>query len=240
MHNISDAHNNILWNKMTFSDPNARFMNASRPWQGQFRKYDLVNKRCLLTFLPRIVSICRSENIQFSIEDLRDPVSYKTTNPDLIDSNWLENIILEDYQVAAIKKAMTTEFGIFKLTTGSGKTELIAGICKAISCRTIVLADMTVVVSQLRDRLRLRNVAEEIGMFFAGERPNGEQIVVGSVQSLMPPSPVEPCPSATEFDDEKKHQKALVKWQQKKDAFTEQDERIQQKAQQIQKLIVTC
>lgn len=219
MHNIPDAYNTLLWNKMTFSDPNARFMNSSRPWQGQFRKYDLVQKRCLLTFLPRIVSICRSENILFSLEDLRNPCTFSVTHPDSIDENWLENIKLEDYQVAAIKKAMTTEFGIFKLTTGAGKSEIIAGILKAINCRTIVLADMTVVVSQLRDRLRLRQVAEEIGMFFAGEKPNGEQIVVGSVQSLMPPSSVGPSPSATEFDDEKKYQKALIKWQQKKDAF---------------------
>lgn len=219
MNNIIDRHNNILWDKMTFVDPNSKFMNKNRPWQGKFRKYDLVQKRCLLTFLPRIVHICKSENLPFSIDDLRDKWNYPVADPNTITADYLPKITLEDYQIASIKKALQVEFGIFKLTTGAGKTEIIAGICKAINCPTVILADMTVVVSQLKERLQLRNVAEEIGLFFAGEKPNGEMIVVGSVQSLAAPTPVGPSPSAEEFPDDNKYQKALQKWHQQRDAY---------------------
>lgn len=566
MNNIIDRHNNILWDKMTFVDPNSKFMNKNRPWQGKFRKYDLVQKRCLLTFLPRIVHICKSENLPFSIDDIRDKWNYPVADPNTITADYLPKITLEDYQIAAIKKAIQLEFGIFKLTTGAGKclgkdtpvmmfdgsvkmvqdirvgellmgddstprqvlstckgkenlyridqiygdsyvvneshilsliktpakkgqihqkidinvvdylnstdyekhrlkgykvsvdypyknveldpyflglwlgdgisadtsfclheedasevieslyeyarslgcvihtynepskannyairlyegvhapsdyvaftenpfrkslkyynllnnkhipddyifndreirlqllagiidsdgefnnngyfvnlknrdivekcciiarslgfrsnvtpnkkrsqtgyegqywklsiwghtdiipvktsykkasprsinknplvygieltelgegdyygfeidgnkrfllgdftvthnTEIIAGICKAINCPTVILADMTVVVSQLKERLQLRNVAEEIGLFFAGEKPNGEMIVVGSVQSLAAPTPVGPSPSTEEFPDDNKYQKALQKWHQQRDAY---------------------
>lgn len=217
--NITDEHNSILFNEMTFVDPNAKYMNQNRPWQGKFRKYDLINKKCLLTFLPRIVHICKKNNIPFVIEDLRDKWNYYIVESELINENYLPGIKLEDYQIAAIKKALQIEFGIYKAVTGSGKTEMIAGICKSINCPTVILADMTVVVSQLKERLQLRNVAEEIGLFFAGEKPNGEMIVVGSVQSLAAPSEVGPSPSIVDFPDEKKYEKAVQKWQQKRDAY---------------------
>ena len=76
--------------------------------------------------------------------------------------------------------------------TVTHNTEVICGICKAITCPTVLLADQTVVVQQIKERLQLRDISEDIGIFYAGKRPNGQTIVVGSVASLLPPKPPKP------------------------------------------------
>ena len=95
----------------------------------------------------------------------------------------------------------------------SHNTEIIAGICKAISCPTVVIADQRIVVEQLKSRLTLRDVADEIGLFYAGEKPNGEQIVVGTIQSLTIPSKPPEVPQRLIKETDKVYAKRLEKWE---------------------------
>lgn len=95
----------------------------------------------------------------------------------------------------------------------SHNTEIIAGICKAISCPTVVIADQRIVVEQLKSRLTLRDVADEIGLFYAGEKPNGEQIVVGTIQSLTIPSKPPEVPKRLDKETDKAYTKRLEKWE---------------------------
>ena len=95
----------------------------------------------------------------------------------------------------------------------SHNTEIIAGICKAISCPTVVIADQRIVVEQLKSRLTLRDVADEIGLFYAGEKPNGEQIVVGTIQSLTIPSKPPEVPQRLIKETDKAYAKRLEKWE---------------------------
>jgi len=211
---ISDAESQILWEAFTFEDPNAyRTTSTARSWQGKYRKFDRINKRVVRTFLGRLAFQCRKHDLPFHVEDQRPKWKYTYIDEKLVDKDFLPGITLEDYQIAAIKKGIKCECGIFKLTTGAGKTEIIAGMCKAINCPTLILADMTVVVSQLRDRLKLREVASEIGMFFAGEKPNGEQIVIGSIQSLNPPKPPKDEPEEGSYKNEKTFKQAHKRWE---------------------------
>jgi superfamily II DNA or RNA helicase len=211
---ISDAESQILWEAFTFEDPNAyRTTSTARSWQGKYRKFDRINKRVVRTFLGRLAFQCRKHDLPFHVEDQRPKWKYTYIDEKLVDKDFLPGITLEDYQIAAIKKGIKCECGIFKLTTGAGKTEIIAGMCKAINCPTLILADMTVVVSQLSDRLKLREVASEIGMFFAGEKPNGEQIVIGSIQSLNPPKPPKDEPEEGSYKNEKTFKQAHKRWE---------------------------
>lgn len=111
------------------------------------------------------------------------------------------------FEIDGNKRFLLSDF------TVTHNTELIAGLCKAISCPTLILADMTIVVSQLKERLELREVASEIGMFFAGKKPNGEMIIVGSIQSLTMPKPPRERPERSEYDDDKKHAAAIKRWE---------------------------
>jgi superfamily II DNA or RNA helicase len=72
--------------------------------------------------------------------------------------------------------------------TVAHNSEMIAGITKLMDCPTVVIAESIVVLEQLKERLELREVVEEAGLFCAGKRPNGQRVIVGSIQSLSSPS----------------------------------------------------
>jgi superfamily II DNA or RNA helicase len=77
----------------------------------------------------------------------------------------------------------------------------------------VVVADQTVVINQLKTRLELRDVAGEIGLFYAGKRPSGELVVVGSIQSLAPPSSPPKPPKQGVKETEKAFERRLGKWE---------------------------
>lgn len=207
---------NIIFEAFTFENENAyaqQNSSAYRPWQNKILKFNRVKRTMSRTFLGRLVHFCTTRGLPFHIEDKRPKWEYSHIDPKLVDENFLPGIKLEEYQIDAIKTGIKCECGLFSLITGAGKSELIAGLCKAIDCPTLILADMTIVVSQLKERLQLREVSSEIGMFFAGKKPNGENIIIGSIQSLTMPKPPRERPERSEYDDDKKHVAAIKRWE---------------------------
>lgn len=170
-----------------YIDPTQRHL-----WDGVYRFYHRGLKRIPRPLLGMVVEIALRNKLPLTIEDLRPESIAKSIPIDQIGNDFLPGITLEEYQIQAIRTMCNAEVGICDLPTGGGKTEVISGICKAISCPTVILADQTVVVQQIKERLELRDVAEEVGIFYAGQRPNGQTIVVGSVASLLPPKPPTP------------------------------------------------
>lgn len=98
-------------------------------------------------------------------------------------------------------------------------TEVISGICKAIKCPTVILADQTVIIDQIKQRLELRDVIDEVGLFYAGKKPDGQLIVVGSIQSLSPPSKYPEMPSQKNGETEKAYSKRFERWEKSVQAF---------------------
>jgi superfamily II DNA or RNA helicase len=115
-----------------------------------------------------------------------------------------------DLQVAPVDGDLSHSY----FTNGilSHNSEIIAGICKAIDCPTVILADQKVVIDQLKSRLEVRQIDTDIGLFYAGKKPSGQTIVVGSIQSLQTPPKPKDIPSRKEFESDEEHQKALKKW----------------------------
>ena len=85
----------------------------------------------------------------------------------------------------------------------SHNSELIAGICKAIPCPTVIISEQIIVIDQLRQRLQLRDVCEEPGLFYAGKMPSGQMIIIGSIQSTVLPGSVPDKPELSNFNDSK-------------------------------------
>lgn len=98
-------------------------------------------------------------------------------------------------------------------------TEVISGICKAIKCPTVILANQTVIIDQIKQRLELRDVVDEVGLFYAGKKPDGQMVIVGSIQSLSPPTKYPEVPKRSAKDTEKSYQKKLDNWEQRIQAF---------------------
>lgn len=74
--------------------------------------------------------------------------------------------------------------------TVTHNTELIAAIAKLYGRSTVIIADIRVVIEQIKERMDLRDVIgnnDEVGLFYGGSTPSGQKVVVGSIQSLTTP-----------------------------------------------------
>lgn len=200
--NISTYEEELLDKHLSVANPSNRYvvsdLSNRAMWDGIYRYYHRGYKRAPRTMLGMVIKLLISKNIPFDIIDSRPEDTATLTNCDDIGIDFLPGINLLDYQVDAIKKAVKSEVGIFDVPTGGGKTEIIAGICKAISVpQTVILADQIIIVRQIKERLNLRDITD-VGVFYAGKKPSGQTIVVGSPASLVLPSP----PTKPDISDE--------------------------------------
>lgn len=217
---ITDVEDQILWIEFSVTKPN-RYIDPSQlgNWDGVFRKYNRLKKRIARPLLDMLREICKKHNIPLEVRDKREKWEYEIVKPEDIDSDFLPDIKLEDYQINAIVQACKNDCGIIDIPTGGGKTEVISGICKAIQCPTVILADQTVIIDQIKSRLELREVVQEVGLFYAGKKPNGQMVVVGSIQSVSPPSKIPKMPNQSLKETDEAYVKRLNKWEKQVEAF---------------------
>jgi len=218
--NITQAEDEVLWTQFSVSRP-GRYVDPSQMgnWDGVFRKYNRAKRRLARPLLSMLRGVCTKFNIPLVVIDQRPTWPYVKATPEQITQDFLDGIKLDPHQVRSIQAACKAECGIIDVPTGGGKGEIIAGICKAITCPTVIIADQRVVVEQLKARLELRDVIDEVGLFYAGEKPNGERIVVGTVQSLTAPSKPPKTPDRTAKDTEKSYANKLKRWDASYKAF---------------------
>ncbi len=181
-------HEGILNDYFSARHPRIRFIDIEQQsWDGYYRKYDATRQRLALPFLQDLTKLCVSKGIALEIIDER-PASKHVPNPDDVKDDMLHGITLEPHQIRAIRAACKSEIGIVSMPTGGGKTEVMAGIAKIYNCPTVILADKRIIIEQIKERLELRDVIEEVGLFYGGSTPSGQLIVVGSIQSISSPS----------------------------------------------------
>lgn len=208
VNHVTDIEEAVLWEELSVALPKQRFVDASQlttMWDGVYRKYNRAKRRFARPLLRTVAQIAKKHNFPIQFEDERPGWKYAPLPPDHVTPDFLKGITLDTYQLDGIKAAMRCETGIISVPTGGGKGELIAGLCLAIPCPTIVIADQTVVVSQLKKRIELRDVSNDVGLFYAGHLPNGQTITVGSIQSLTctPRMPIQPRPTGDVVADAK-------------------------------------
>jgi superfamily II DNA or RNA helicase len=160
-------------------------------------------------FLGKVKKLAEKYGFPLDIEDQRD----RQVTKFIIPEDHLPGIKMERYQIEATEAALNADCGVINVPTGGGKGELVCAIVKALDCNTVILADQTIVVDQLKARLELREVSDTVGMFYAGKRPNGETVVVGSIQSITkvnkPPTP----PSKSNCEDEEDYNRKVKLWE---------------------------
>jgi superfamily II DNA or RNA helicase len=212
--NITTAEEEILWTQFSVTRPGI-YIDPSQMgnWDGIYRKYNRAKKRMARPLLSMLRGVCEKFGVPLVIIDLRPKWEYQRLRQDQINEDLLPGLKLDPHQIRSIQAACSIECGIVDVPTGGGKGEIIAGICKAISCPTVIIADQRVVVEQLKSRLELRDVVDEVGLFYAGEKPNGERIIVGTIQSLTISSKPPKMPERTTKDTDKTYSKKLDRWQ---------------------------
>ena len=172
--------------------PRSYFIDTEASWDGWYRKYNKSKQRVALPFLQELEICCKKNDIPLEIKDLRGPPKYPAPQKDHITDEFIDDITLDDHQVRALKVACDWEIGLYDITTGGGKTEIMCGLVKMFRCPSLIITEQIVVLEQIVQRLKLRNVVhnDDIGVFCYGNRPDGNLVMVGSIQSLnSPPKP---------------------------------------------------
>jgi superfamily II DNA or RNA helicase len=178
--------NEQLYQHFSVRHPSSHFIDTSRGWDGWYRKYDRKGQRLPRTLLLELVSFAETSGVPLEVYDGRPEVS--APDPSKIDRNMLKGITLEDHQVRALQAVCEHEVGIHDHKTGAGKTEIMAAIVRLLQCHTVIIAEQRVVIEQIKQRLELRDIVDGgIGLFYGGETPDGQMVVVGSINSFNPP-----------------------------------------------------
>ena len=183
---ITVPESDLIDAKLSVKHPRAQYIDSAGFFDGVFHKFNKYHNRLARPLLTELTKICKGYGMPFTIADDRPPlpgVQESIITPDL-----LAGVKLYDYQLEAIRSVIHNEVGIISANTGSGKTEIMSGIVKVVNRPTVILCDMTIIVDQIKERLELREATKEVGMFYAGKRPNGQQVIVGSFQSLIIPT----------------------------------------------------
>lgn len=175
-------------------------------WNGIVYRYDKKRQRLARPFLAKLKDMCQQKDIPLSVVDERPPWKYSPVPLDQIDKNFLTTIVLDDHQVESIQLSTLIETGQYSIPTGGGKGEIIVGTCKANPVPTVILAEQRIVIDQLVSRFKLRQL-DDVGLFYGGATPNGQPIIVCSVQSTVLPSMPE-SPIRENYEDDDKFEKA--------------------------------
>jgi superfamily II DNA or RNA helicase len=236
LNNLTTQEDEVLWVEFSVVKPGQYIDPAQRGnWDGIYRKYNRGRQRLARPFLSMLRGVCAKNDLPLSVRDNRPSWPYQIVPVTEIGKDFLPGITLDDFQVDCIRRATQIECGIIDVPTGGGKTELIAGFCKAIQCPTLILADQRIVIDQLKARLELRDVADEIGLFYAGKRPNGQLIVVGSIQSLTPPTKPPDVPSKNGKETDAAFLKRMDAWDKRFKAYKTRRENAKSLQQYVKK-----
>jgi DNA excision repair protein ERCC-3 len=179
----------ILIDWFSARHPRIQFIDTNQQrWDGWYRKFDERNSRLARPLLGELERFAAEYKLPLEIVDHR---SEPREDPHYHDK-MLPEITLAHYQMEALEvmHPNKNECGIISVPTGGGKTELMAAATKAYGLPTVIIADQRVVIEQIKERLELRDVVNHtdgVGLFYGGSRPNGQTVVVGSIQSLTSP-----------------------------------------------------
>ena len=202
---ISPLEDQIVDKEFSVRHPNHQHIDSTFGlFDGWYHRYNKFKHRLARPFLHDLIEVCKKYGLPLMIADDR-PAPKWSPDVSAVVPDLLDGITLDDHQIRAIKAACLSEVGIISCPTGGGKTEVAAGIAKIMNCPTIILCDMTIIVDQIKTRLELRDADEEVGIFYAGKRPNGQRVVVGSFASLIAPKP-----NKTERDTSESYAKKMA------------------------------
>ena len=163
--------------KMSYEVPGAQFSGVYRKghWDGRKK---LFNKRWL-AFPTGLFNLfretCDEFDIIYKVEDTRQV-------PNLGVPMILKNIQLRDYQIEAVETAFLKQRGMIRSATGSGKTEMIAGLLAKTNIPSLILIHKQDIFHQLVDRLGNR-LGVPIGEIGCG-KVYPQEITVGMIQTI--------------------------------------------------------
>jgi len=148
---------------------------GGRPHNDKLRMYSLVNEEFPTGFIDLVKKGAADNGFKVEVIDKRVPPAPLDPNADL---TWLR-----DYQHAAVEAAKQSTRGILWCPTGSGKTEIAAGLAKLIPCRWTFLVHRATLLDQAAERFEKRS-GMQAGRIGDGKWDVQERFNVATFQTL--------------------------------------------------------
>ncbi len=153
---------------LSWEDPNRNYVPAFKAgfWDGRRRLFKRASGLFPLGCLKRVLETAPGT----VVEDMRPPRQIPQPSP--IREDMLEDVVLRDYQIDAVRAALKARRGTLKLATGAGKTLCAAALIRSFPNTTSVLyvVHTKVLARQARSDLagHLGIVEDAIGMIGNG------------------------------------------------------------------------
>ncbi len=187
----SEVHREID-NVLSVKLPWARWSNAYKMgfWDGYRRFYDILRNRFLTGFLSLVVARLMDNGYDVEVNGLENVFSGWDGDVESVRLNGIDEVRWRETQLYVLKQLLSTKRAVVKMGTGAGKTEVIAGVLKALSDeRALVLVHRVELLHQTVERLRMR-LGEDVGMIGSGKVDINKRVVVGMVQSVWAKKPL--------------------------------------------------
>lgn len=188
---LAPQHLEFLVNKFALMVEGARFMPKFKlgVWDGKVKFFSPTGK-IFHRLLDEVLPFLEQWGYDAELIDNRVPRILPTQR---IHEEWFlnrpgaaPNIILRDYQVAAVNTALESGGGILLMCTGAGKTFTVAALCDALgqsNIRCMVIVPSVDLVEQTATTFKLCGL--DVGMYGGNTKDVNHQHVISTWQSLQ-------------------------------------------------------
>jgi superfamily II DNA or RNA helicase len=148
--NASDDERRWLREYLSFENEKARFFRGrfASKTDGRMYMFSLFTESFPSGFVPTVLDAASREGFTVQLIDRR----VRPCEPDpQADLAWLR-----DYQLTGVDKVVEKARGMLWMPTGSGKTEVFAGLTRRLPCRWLFLVHRTTLVDQAAERVERR------------------------------------------------------------------------------------
>lgn len=154
-------------------------------WDGYTHFFSVKTGKFHSGFLTRVLKICRQLQLEVDVEGYPQSFpNFDTIPPITLMDGPGKTITLYEPQMNAVRKALEFSRGIWNIATNGGKTEITAGMIKALKVPpTLYVIPRSVLLKQTADRLEKR-LGVKVGMVGGSVyNPNPNGITVAMFQS---------------------------------------------------------
>lgn len=177
----------LIDDMLTVVVPNYWYSKAYRMglWDGKKRFYDSVKRRFLTGFLFRVLEKLYEKGVKVEVvgDGYMVGVDEVVEGIDGLVLNGIDEERWKKTQLPVLKKMLQMKRCSVRMATGSGKTEVIAGVCKALKDKNVlILVHRVELLEQTVKRIRDR-IGEVVGRV-SSDVVNLQRVNVGMVQSV--------------------------------------------------------
>ena len=160
LNNVEPSTSQELTEFFTFEVPGAKFMPMyrNRMWDGKIRLFSPATGQIYVGLLPYVKKFCQSNNVKYTIEEgvenERDVVRQVVRGfiKSLKPKSKGKSLKIRDYQIEAVRSAISRNRAIIVSPTASGKSLIIYSLVRyyhKLGLKTLILVPTTSLVEQM-------------------------------------------------------------------------------------------